>query len=201
MTRSIHSGNTGVLGHRVGAGGRPGEPERALADSEPRVEISFWCASLHETRCIFAATVKVPPATWPCSKCGQPAGLDKGAPPPPERFRAMRSGQEQSHMEFVRKRGRSKEDGEALIQWALDRLHERRLRDQAASQDVEIFGPVASAILPASLVGGLVASGAITVRRQPRRRSRAQRKGQVGVVAGHYVLCAAGSPQDASARL
>jgi hypothetical protein len=94
-------------------------------------------------------------------------------------------------MEFVRQRGRSKEDGEALIQWALDRLHERRLRDQAASQDVEIFGVAASATQPAApLVGGLVASGAITVRRQPWRRSRAQRKGQAGVVAGHYVLCA-----------
>jgi hypothetical protein len=51
-------------------------------------------------------------------------------------------------MEFLRKRGRSKEDGEALIQWALDRLHERRLRDQAASQDVEIFGVGASVTRP-----------------------------------------------------
>jgi hypothetical protein len=93
-------------------------------------------------------------------------------------------------MEFVRKRGRSKEDGEALIQWALDRLHERRLRDQAASQDVLVPGPAASAILPVPLVGGLVASGAITVSRQPRRRSRAQRKGQADVVSGRYVLCA-----------
>ena len=124
MARTIHSGNTGVLGHRVGAGGWPGEPERALADSAPRVEISFWCASLHETTPVFSAAAKVP-ATWPCPKCGQPAGLDKGAPPPPERYRLMRSGQERSHLDYVRQR-RSQADGEALIDWAIDRLNKRR---------------------------------------------------------------------------
>lgn len=175
MTRSIHSGS-GVVGHHINAG-RPGEPERAIAVSAPRVTVSYFCAGLHETTCNFAQTVKVPPSTWPCPKCGQPAGLDKGAPPPPERFRAMRSGQEQSHMEFVRKRGRSKEDGEALIQWALDRLQQRRLRDQAASQDVEIFGVTASATLPsAPLSGEIHLVGA--VRCQPRRLTRAARQRQ-----------------------
>ena len=79
-------------------------------------------------------------------------------------------------MEFVRKRGRSKEDGEALIQWALDRLHERRLRDQAASQDVVIAGVTASATLPVSLVGEIQLAG--VVRCQPRRLTRAARQRQ-----------------------
>lgn len=179
--RTIHSGNMGVTGHRVGAGGRPGEPERAPADSAPGVLVSYFCAALHETRCNFSATVKAPPATWPCPKCGQPAGLDKGAPPPPERYRAAKSGQEKSHLDYVRQRGRTEADGEALIQWALDRR--RQAREQslapasqdagAASRDAVITGSVASATRSPVLSGEIKLAG--SVRCQPRHRSRAQR--------------------------
>lgn len=123
MTRTIHSSQGGVVGHRINAG-RMGETERALAVSAPRVAVSYFCVNLHEVRPVFSITAKIPEA-WPCPKCGQPAGQDKGDPPPPERYRLMRFGQERSHLDYVRQR-RSQADGEALIDWAIDRLNERR---------------------------------------------------------------------------
>jgi hypothetical protein len=154
MARSIHSGNTGVLGHRVGADGRPGEPERALADSAPRIEVLFWCTS-HEIRLAFSVTAKIP-EVWQC-RCGKLARREKDSPQVPSSEHGLRRAE---HLARIKER-RSPEQAQQILDEALARLHERRLRDQAASQDVLVLGPVASAILPASLVGGLVASGAI----------------------------------------
>jgi RNA polymerase-binding protein len=134
----------------------------------------------------FAATAPIP-EFWTC-RCGQPAGLDKGNPPEPEQFASLRfpAGQK-SHLAYVRQR-RSQADGEALIEWALARLHarrehQRRHRDQAARVtrqnvhilDIHVLGPVASATLPA-IVSEPVAVPSCVARWQPRRRSRAQRQ-------------------------
>jgi hypothetical protein len=133
MTRTIHSGQQGVLGQRVGAGGRPGEPAN-LKSFAPRARVSFVCRQKHETVCNFAATAKAP-AAWPCPKCGAPADSgDGGQVPQPER--GLRHAE---HLQRVKDR-RCEAAREAILQEALDRLHERRLRDQAlASQDV--LGP------------------------------------------------------------
>ena len=142
--RTIHNG-LGPVGYRVGAGGRPGEPERALADSAPRIRVSFVCQQKHETICNFAATAKMPD-TWPCPKCGTPAySGDPGQIPQP--VLGLRHAE---HLQRVKDR-RCEAAREAILQEALDRLHERRQRDQApapASQDVLVLGVTASATLP-----------------------------------------------------
>jgi RNA polymerase-binding protein len=122
VTKSIH-GHSGVVAHRLNAG-RHGEPERSLANSAPRVAVTYWCGDLHETTCNFAEGVKAP-ATWPCPSCGQPAGLDKGNPPPPERFRLLKPGEDKAHYDRVLERRPSAEQREEILQWALDRLHAR----------------------------------------------------------------------------
>ena len=121
--RTIHNG-LGPVGYRVGAGGRPGEPERALADSAPRITVSFVCQQKHETICNFAATAKMPD-TWPCPKCGTPAYFgDPGQIPQP--VLGLRHAE---HLQRVKDR-RCEAAREAILQEALDRLHERRLRDR-----------------------------------------------------------------------
>jgi len=125
--RSIHS-SSGPVGHRVGAGGRPGEPPRALANSAPRVEILFVCSRKHETVCNFAeSAAKVIPATWPCPNCGASAsrGNDPGQAPPPEH-----GPRHAEHLMRVKDR-RSPEQAAEILQWATERLHEARRRDQA----------------------------------------------------------------------
>lgn len=175
--RTIHSGNTGVLGNRVGAGGRPGEPERALADSAPRVEISFWCVSLHKTTPVFSATAKIP-ETWPC-RCGQPAGPDKGSPPPPERFRMMRSGEDTTHLDRVKQRRPSAAEREEILSWALERRRRAQAAARKVSHHVEVVCREVDIEESAPLVGEIQLAGVITVRRcQPRRLSRAARQRQ-----------------------
>jgi hypothetical protein len=175
LARSIHSGNTGVLGHRVGAGGRPGEPANLKAFA-PRLRVSFVCsANKHETICNFAATAKVPDS-WACPKCGTPAySGDPGQIPQPTL--GLRHAE---HLQRVKDR-RCEAAREAILQEALDRLHERRLRDQAlASQDVLVLGVTARATQPPpALSGEIQLAGA--VRCQPKRRSRAQRLRAGGV--------------------
>ena len=78
------SGNA-IRGSRVGAGPM-GEAERG--ESAPRVRVSFWCASGHETVPSFAADAAVPEA-WDCPRCGaagQP-GREEPAPATAQRSR------------------------------------------------------------------------------------------------------------------
>jgi RNA polymerase-binding protein len=155
----------------------------------------------------FAATASIP-EFWTC-RCGQPAGLDKGNPPEPEQFASLRFPAEQkSHQAYVRER-RSQADGEALIEWALDRLHarrERQRRDQARQMikiktDISIDGPVAmGTTLPAAPEVALASHVVRLPRLQPRRLSRTQRRQRRSVRSqmGHLV----GRPaQDGPARL
>ena len=94
-----------------------GEAERG--EAAPRNRIPFWCANLHETRVSFASEADVP-ELWDCPRCGLPAGQDQASPPP-----APRNEPYKTHLAYVRER-RSDADGDALLQEALTRLHQRR---------------------------------------------------------------------------
>lgn len=113
--RTIHS-STGVVGHRINAAPF-GEPDN-YAIAAPRVLVSYFCANHHEVRPAFSITAKIP-EIWTC-RCGQPSGQDPECPPPPAQFHTLRYPAEKSHMDYVRQR-RSTSDGEALIDWALER--------------------------------------------------------------------------------
>jgi hypothetical protein len=116
--------NSGIRGHRVGAG-EPGEPSRLITLSEPRIDVSFWCARYDETIVTFAASAKIPDA-WPCTRCGQLAGRNKGDPPPSEPFRTLKQPLLKTHREHVHER-RSPAQAAETLQWAIERC--RALRD------------------------------------------------------------------------
>lgn len=101
-----------VRGSRPGAGSA-GEPERG--EAAPRTQVSFWCASGHETRPVFSADAAVP-GTWECAMCGNPAGQDMENPPP-----QVRTGPAKTHLAHLKER-RSAADGEAILDEALARL-------------------------------------------------------------------------------
>jgi hypothetical protein len=105
-----------IRGSRIGAG-PSGEARRG--DTAPRQRLEFYCANAHVTRLSFAEDAELP-ETWDCAKCGQPAGLDRQAPPEPQRVEPYKS-----HLAYVRER-RSDEDGEALLAEALARISQRR---------------------------------------------------------------------------
>jgi len=172
--RDMRTVNTGTMrGTKIGAGA-PGESERGGIVAA-RVRVSYWCASKHETVPSFA-TGAVIPDSWVC-RCGRPAGRDPGqVPPGPPGFRA----EQKSHLDHVKER-RSEAEGEALIAWALQRLHSRhgiRPARRQADVDVDVDGPVIAATLPAApgSAAGTAAPASLPARRQPRHRSRAQRR-------------------------
>jgi hypothetical protein len=90
-----------------------GEAERG--EAAPRIRVSFWCATNHETRPSFAEEAQIP-ETWDCPRCGFPAGRDKSAPPAPPKTEPYKT-----HLAYVRER-RNEADGEAILQEALQRL-------------------------------------------------------------------------------
>jgi hypothetical protein len=110
------SGGNAIRGSRVGAGPM-GEAERG--ETAPRRRVDFWCANGHESRIAFAMEIEVP-ETWDCPRCGLPAGTDQQNPPP-----APRTEPYKTHLAYVRER-RSDEDGDALLEEALNRLRARR---------------------------------------------------------------------------
>ena len=94
-----------------------GEAERG--DTAPRLYVSYFCSSGHETRPAFAADAAVP-AVWDCPRCGLPANLDSLNPPPPPKIEPYKT-----HLAYVKER-RSDADGEALLDEALAKLRARR---------------------------------------------------------------------------
>jgi hypothetical protein len=94
-----------------------GEAERG--EAAPRTYISFWCANGHETKPSFAHDAAIP-ESWDCPRCGWPAGTDQENPPAPPRTEPYKT-----HLAYVRER-RSDADGDALLEEALTRLHQRR---------------------------------------------------------------------------
>lgn len=112
-------GGNAIRGTRIGAAGPSGESERG--ESAPRSVVSYWCANGHESRLSFALDAEVP-AEWDCPKCGLTAGQDVKNPPSTGRSEPFKS-----HLEYVKER-RSVEEGEALLDEALEKLRERRGR-------------------------------------------------------------------------
>jgi len=110
------AGGSAIRGSRVGSGPM-GEAERG--ESAPRSRVPFWCANGHESRPAFAHDAAIPDS-WDCARCGLPAGREQTAPPP-----APRNEPYKTHLAYVRER-RSDEDGEAILQEALNKLRERR---------------------------------------------------------------------------
>jgi hypothetical protein len=95
-----------------------GEAERG--EVAPRVHISFWCSNGHETRPSFAVDAEIP-TTWDCPRCGLPAGRDKDNPPAAPKVEPYKT-----HLAYVKER-RSDEDGEAILDEALQTLRDRGL--------------------------------------------------------------------------
>lgn len=94
-----------------------GEAERG--DAVPRMHVSYFCASGHETRPAFAVDAQVPPE-WDCPRCGLPANLDEHNPPPPPKTVPYKT-----HLAYVKER-RSEADAEAILQEAITALRARR---------------------------------------------------------------------------
>ncbi len=110
------AGGSAIRGSRVGAGPM-GEAERG--EAAPRQTVSYYCAHGHHTQPSFAMDAVVPDQ-WDCPRCGLPASRDSDNPPPAPRIEPYKT-----HLAYVRER-RSDEDGEAILQEALNKLRERR---------------------------------------------------------------------------
>ncbi len=112
------AGGNAIRGSRVGAGPM-GEAERG--ESAPREVFSYYCVKGHVTSPSFAVGEdREIPAEWDCPRCGLPAGLDKDNPPEP-----LRNEPYKTHLAYVKER-RSDEEGEALLNEALEALRARR---------------------------------------------------------------------------
>ncbi|MCP2255724.1 RNA polymerase-binding protein [Prauserella aidingensis] len=112
-------GGNAIRGTRIGAAGPSSESERG--ETAPRSVVSYWCANGHESRLSFALDAEIP-NEWDCPKCGLPGGQDVQNPPSSGRTEPFKS-----HLEYVKER-RSDEEGEALLEEALEKLRQRRGR-------------------------------------------------------------------------
>ena len=110
------SSGSAIRGSRVGSS--PMRPDER-SEPAPRREVTYYCGVGHEAAVRFAAEV-VPPETWDCPRCGQPAGLDRANPPGRSRAEPYKS-----HLAYVKER-RSDADGEAILAEALAKVRQRR---------------------------------------------------------------------------
>ena len=110
------SSGSAIRGSRIGSS--PMRPDER-SEPAPRREVTYWCADGHEMEVRFAADV-APPDTWDCTRCGQPAGLDRAKPPGRARTEPYKS-----HLAYVKER-RSDADGEAILAEALAKVRRRR---------------------------------------------------------------------------
>ena len=110
-------GGNAIKGSRVGAGPM-GEAERG--EAAPRQNVTYFCSHEHRTMIAFAVEAQVPD-TWDCPRCGLPAGRDKDNPPAAPKVEPYKT-----HLAYVKER-RSDEDGEAILDEALQTLRDRGL--------------------------------------------------------------------------
>ena len=110
------AGGNAIRGSRVGAGPM-GEAERG--DSAPRLHVSYYCASGHETRPAFAADAVIP-ESWDCPRCGLPANTDADNPPPPPKITPYKT-----HLAYVKER-RSEAEAAQIVEEAVASLRARR---------------------------------------------------------------------------
>jgi len=87
-----------------------------------RHRVTYWCARDHESVVTFSVDAETPLA-WDCTECGNPAAPERGTQVAPERPRWF----PRTPYEFLMMR-RTPEDGERLLNEALDNLHHRRRR-------------------------------------------------------------------------
>ena len=114
------SGNSAIRGSRVGSGPM-GEQDRGFhAD---RVAVSYWDAQGNETVRYFAANLPEEeiPEVIDSPSTGLPAGRDKDNPPAVSKLEPYKT-----HLAYVKER-RSDEDGEAILDEALQTLRDRGL--------------------------------------------------------------------------
>lgn len=108
-----------VRGTRL-SGRRPSEVDRG-APLAGRRTVTYWCHAGHETAPAFSDEVE-PPAEWQCSRCGEPAGRQRGA-----MGRPAGAGFHRTPYEFLMMR-RTEVEGERLLEEALADLRSRRGR-------------------------------------------------------------------------
>ena len=94
-----------------------GEAERG--DAAPRLHVSYYCASGHETRPAFAADAVIP-ESWDCPRCGLPANTDAENPPPPPKITPYKT-----HLADVKER-RTDEEAAQILEEAVSSLRARR---------------------------------------------------------------------------
>ena len=94
-----------------------GEAERG--DAAPRLHVSYYCASGHETRPAFAADAVIP-ESWDCPRCGLPANTDAENPPPPPKITPSKT-----HLAYVKER-RTDEEAAQILEEAVSSLRARR---------------------------------------------------------------------------
>ena len=87
-----------------------------------RHRVTYWCPRDHDTVVTFSVEADTPPE-WDCIHCGDPASPDRGTAPPVTRPRWF----PRTPYEFLMMR-RTPEDGERLLNEALDKLHNGRRR-------------------------------------------------------------------------
>lgn len=111
---------SGTKGPRMGTTASAIQGE--AAPIAQRVRVSYWDAEGNETVRFYS--VELPRHEWPeviiSPKTGLPAGLDKDNPPVSEETNAQKT-----HFEYVLER-RTPEEGEALLNRALERLRAKR---------------------------------------------------------------------------
>ncbi len=110
----------GFSGTRVGAtaGGRsPMQNDNPDAEPVPRIRISYWCGSGHETIMVFAQLpqLQVPPF-WDCRRCGKQASSTQALAGSGAAENAFKS-----HLDYVKER-RTAAEGEELVSGALAKL-------------------------------------------------------------------------------
>ncbi|HEU4348465.1 MAG TPA: RNA polymerase-binding protein RbpA [Actinoplanes sp.] len=110
------SSGSAIRGSRIGSS--PMRPDER-SEPAPRREVMYYCAAGHTSVVPFAADA-ADPETWDCTRCGQPAGLDRQNPPG-----RMRTEPYKSHLAYVKER-RSEEDGAAILAEALAKIRQRR---------------------------------------------------------------------------
>ena len=106
-----------VKGTNVNGSATSGEVDRG-APLAGRQSVEYWCSAEHLTAVTFSDEAQVPPE-WECRRCGDVAGLERGAVPPAERL-----GSPRTPLEFLMMR-RTPEDGARLLAEALTELRRR----------------------------------------------------------------------------
>src|SRR5438270_8726374 len=117
--QDVKSRGSVLRGGRIG--GAPGAEVDRGGAIEPRQAVPYWCSAGHESRPVFATTAEIPDS-WPCDRCGRPAGRSEEAPPPPP---PPLGASPKTPWEFLMMR-RTVEEGEKLLEEALAKLRASR---------------------------------------------------------------------------